>query len=121
MTQIYARIENGKVTNIILAEADFIESGAVGDPSKWIDTTDHKNKPGVGSLHHAELNGFVHTKPYPNWFWSKSEKVEKSEIPKKDYKLLLKRLQIKDIDLDYLIDKHPDFINEELKWFKKEI
>jgi hypothetical protein len=67
MTQIYARIENGKVTNIILAEADFIESGAVGDPSKWIDTTDHKNKPGVGSLHHAELNGFVHTKPYPNW------------------------------------------------------
>ena len=63
---------------------------------------------------------FIITKPYPNWFWSKSEKVEKSEMPKKDYRLLLKSLQIKDIDLDYLIDRHPDFIQEELKWLKKE-
>ena len=62
---------------------------------------------------------FILTQPYPNWFWSKGEKVEKTELPKKDYKSLLKILQLKDIDLDYLIDKHPEFIKEELTWLKK--
>lgn len=62
---------------------------------------------------------FFENKPYPNWFWSKGDKADKSEIPEKDYKALLKILQIKDIDLDYLIDKHPEFIKEELTWLKK--
>jgi hypothetical protein len=57
--------------------------------------------------------------PYPNWFWSKSEKGEKSEIIDKDYKLLLQKLKIKDIDLDYLIEHHIDFIKEELKYYKQ--
>jgi len=62
---------------------------------------------------------FMLKQPYPNWFWSKSEKGEKSEISEKDYKLLLQRLKIKDIDLDYLIENHPDFIKEELIYIKK--
>jgi hypothetical protein len=46
---------------------------------------------------------FIKDKPYPNWFWSKGEKAKKSEIPDKDYRLLLQNLKVKDIDLDYLI------------------
>ena len=61
---------------------------------------------------------FIKDKPYPNWFWSKGEKAEKSEIPDKDYKLLLQRLKIKDIDLDYLIENHIDFIKDKLKYYK---
>jgi hypothetical protein len=61
---------------------------------------------------------FMLNKPYPNWFWSKSEKVEKSDISEKEYKLLLLNLKIKDIDLDYLIQHHIDFIKEELKYYK---
>ena len=61
---------------------------------------------------------FMKSQPYPNNFWSKTPKVEK-EIPEKEYKLLLKSLEIKDIDLDYLMDKHPDFIKEELTYLKK--
>ena len=61
---------------------------------------------------------FMKDKPYPNWFWSKSDKVEKSDIPEKDYKLLLMKLKINDIDLDYLINKNPDFIKDELKYYK---
>ena len=61
---------------------------------------------------------FMKSEPYPNNFWSKTTKVEK-EIPEKEYKLLLKHLRIKDIDLDYLLDKHPDFIKEELTYLKK--
>jgi hypothetical protein len=62
---------------------------------------------------------FMKGKPYPNWFWSKIEKVEKSKIPNIDYKLLLQKLKIKDIDLDYLIEHHIDFIKEELVYIKK--
>ena len=64
--------------------------------------------------HHFMLN-----KPYPNWFWSKSEKVKKSDISEKEHKLLLLNLKIKDIDLDYLIEHHIDFIKEELTYIKK--
>ena len=62
---------------------------------------------------------FMKDKPYPNWFWSKSEKSEKSDIPNKDHKLLLQKLNIKDIDLDYLIEHNSEFIKEELKRFKE--
>jgi hypothetical protein len=61
---------------------------------------------------------FMLDKPYPNWFWSKSDKTEKSVISDKDYKLLLQKLKIKDLDLDYLIMKHFEFIKEELKYYK---
>ena len=62
---------------------------------------------------------FMHDKPYPKWFWSKSEKSEKSEVSEKDYKLLLSKMKIKDIDLDYLIENHLDFVKEELKYYKQ--
>jgi len=61
---------------------------------------------------------FMKSNPYPSWIWSKSEK-EKPLIPESDYKLLLHKLKIKDIDLDFLLEKHFDFIKEELNYYKK--
>jgi hypothetical protein len=62
---------------------------------------------------------FMKDKPYPQWFWSKSDSKQKSELNEKDYKLLIMRLNVKDSDLDYLIDKFPYFIKEELKYYKQ--
>jgi len=61
---------------------------------------------------------FMLSQPYPRWFWSKSEKSEKSDISEKDFNLLLLKLRIKKEDLEYLIDKHSSFVKEELKFFK---
>jgi len=60
---------------------------------------------------------FMLNKPYPKWFWSKSKK-EKPIIPDKDFKLLMRKLNLKDLDVEYLIENHFDFIKEELKYFK---
>lgn len=63
---------------------------------------------------------FMKNKPYPNWFWSKSPKSESSDLAEKDFKLLLLKLGLKDSDLIYLIEKHPEFIKEELKFYKSQ-
>lgn len=62
---------------------------------------------------------FMKTEPYPDWFWSKSEKSDKQVLAPKDYKMLLVSLKVKPDDLDYLIEKHFDFVKEELSYLKK--
>ena len=62
---------------------------------------------------------FMKTQPYPSWFWSKPKSSEKSKITNKEFISLQKHLQMKDIDLKYLIDNYFDFVKEELKYLKK--
>lgn len=62
---------------------------------------------------------FMKDKPYPAWFWSKSDKVEKSVLSESERKILRYKLNIKESDLDYLIENHFDFIKEELTYYKK--
>jgi hypothetical protein len=62
---------------------------------------------------------FMKGKPYPNWFWSKSDKEEKSELSESDRNILRHKLKIKEFDLDYLIKNHFEFIKEELNYYKK--
>lgn len=62
---------------------------------------------------------FMLSEPYPSWFWSKSESKDKSQVPEKDFNLLRMKLHIKKEDLEYLIEKHFDFIKEELDFYKK--
>lgn len=35
----FAKVENGIVTNVIVAEQEFINTGALGDPSQWVQTS----------------------------------------------------------------------------------
>jgi len=61
---------------------------------------------------------FMKTEPYPDWFWSKSPKQEKA-IPEKEYRSLLRHLKIKEQDLDYILERFPEFAKEELAYLKK--
>jgi hypothetical protein len=62
---------------------------------------------------------FMKNEPYPKFFFSKSDTKDKSGLTKKEYKMLLVSLKIKPDDLDYLIEKHFDFIKEELSFLVK--
>lgn len=78
----FAQIDdNNIVVQVIVAEQDFIDSGAVGDSSKWIQTSyntyggEHrnggtplrKNYAGIGYTYDPTMDAFIPPKPYPSW------------------------------------------------------
>lgn len=78
----YALIDNDNiVTQVIVAEQDFIDSGAVGDPARWIQTSYNtyggqhklngiplrKNFAGIGFTYDSVNDAFIPQKPYPSW------------------------------------------------------
>lgn len=77
----YAQVINGTVTQVIVAEQDFINTGAVGDPSQWIQTSYNtqggvhrlggtplrKNYAGIGFVYDADRDAFYAPRPYPSW------------------------------------------------------
>lgn len=87
---------------------------------KYVDKSNYMNLKGMDKVLVMDLwYYFMLKEPFPKWFWSKSDKVDKTEMPEKDFKLLLIKLKVKPDDIIYLIDKHPEFIKDELAYYKK--
>ena len=76
----FAKVENGIVTQVIVAEEDFIATGALGDPAGWIQTSyrtignQHPegtplrgNYAGIGFTYDAQNDVFYAPQPYPSW------------------------------------------------------
>jgi hypothetical protein len=69
------------VIQVIVAEQDFIDSGAVGDPANWIQTSYNtragvhvlggtplrKNYAGIGYTYNRSMDAFVPPQPFPSW------------------------------------------------------
>lgn len=77
----FAKVENGIVTDVIVADQEFIDTGALGDPSMWIQTSYNtfggqhrsggtplrKNYAGIGYLYMADIDAFVPPKTFDSW------------------------------------------------------
>jgi len=68
----FAKIDNNNiVTDVIVAEQDFINSGVVGDSFLWIQTSYNKNFrknfAGIGYTYDKTRDAFIPPKPYPSW------------------------------------------------------
>ena len=67
----FAKLDNNVVTEVIVAEQDFINSGAVGDSFLWVQTSYsgsfRKNYAGVGYTYDKVRDAFIAPKPYPSW------------------------------------------------------
>jgi len=74
----FAKVENGVVTQVIVAEQDVIDSGAVG--TGWVQTSYNthggqhpegrplrKNYAGLGYTYDAERDAFIPPKPFASW------------------------------------------------------
>jgi len=68
----FAKIDNNNiVTDVIVAEQDFINSGVVGDSFLWIQTSYNKNFrknfAGIGYTYDKTRDAFIPPQPYPSW------------------------------------------------------
>jgi hypothetical protein len=74
----FAQVENGIVTQVIVAEQDVIDSGLFG--SGWIQTSYNtaggqhpegrplrKNYAGIGYTYDSDRDAFIPPQPYPSW------------------------------------------------------
>ena len=72
----FAKVENNIVTQVIVAEQEFIDSGAVGDPSQWIQTSYNGNirntYAGIGYIYNADLDAFIAPQPFSSWVLNES-------------------------------------------------
>ena len=88
----FAKVENGLVTQVIVAEQDFIDSGAVGHG--WIQTSYNtlggqhpenrplrKNYAGIGYSYNDVLDAFIAPQPYPSWILNKDTCLWDSPVP----------------------------------------
>jgi hypothetical protein len=74
----FAKVESGIVTQVIVAEQDFIDTGAVGDG--WVQTSYNthggqhpegiplrKNYAGIGYIYDSQRDAFIPPQPYASW------------------------------------------------------
>ena len=80
----YAKVIDGKVTQVIVAEADFFKSFVDSSPGTWIQTSYNtqgnkhpKGKPlrgnyaGIGYTYDATNDVFYAPQPFPSWILNK--------------------------------------------------
>jgi hypothetical protein len=61
---------------------------------------------------------FMKDKPYPKWFWSKTEKNKDSSFLDEELTLIKNNFEFNDSELEFLIKFHSDDIKEEIKYLK---
>lgn len=99
----FAEIENGIVKRVIVAEQDFIDSGAVGQPANWVQTSYNtiggvhilggkplrKNFAGVGFTYDTVRDAFIPPKLFASWHLNENTCLWDAPTPRpsdgKDY------------------------------------
>lgn len=101
----FAEIDNnGIVLRVIVAEQAFINSGHVGNPHSWIQTSYNthggkhmlngvplrKNYAGIGYTYDADRDAFIPPRPYSSWILDETTCLWTAPVPKpnddSDYK-----------------------------------
>lgn len=91
----FAEVENGTVLRVIVAEQSFIDSGAVGEPSRWVQCSYNtrggvhvlggvplrKNYPGPGWTYDSARDAFYAWRPYPSWKLNEESCLWEPPIP----------------------------------------
>lgn len=77
----YAKVVNGLVVDVIVAEAEFFDTFVDSSPGQWIQTSYNtlggvhktggtplrKNYAGIGFTYNTQLDAFIPPKPFASW------------------------------------------------------
>jgi len=84
----FAKLNNNIVTEVIVAEQDFINSGAVGDSFNWVQTSYNgnfrKNYAGVGYTYDATRDAFIAPQPFNSWILNEDTCQWEAPVPYPD-------------------------------------
>jgi hypothetical protein len=95
----FAKVENGIVTYVIVAEQNVIDTGLFGDPSIWVQTSYNtfagkhqlggtplrKNYAGVGSIYDSVRDAFYLPQPFASWILNEETCLWEPPVPVPDY------------------------------------
>jgi hypothetical protein len=81
----FAEIDSdGNILRVIVAEQDFINSGVLGDPQNWIQTSYtnriRKNYASIGGKYDRVLDAFIPPKPFNSWILNEQTCLWESPI-----------------------------------------
>ena len=100
----YAKVVDGKVTQVIVAKEDFFQTFVDSSPGQWIKTSYNtrggihyepnsdtpspdqskslrKNFAGIGYSYDATLDAFIPPKPYPSWILDEDTGLWNAPVP----------------------------------------
>lgn len=90
----FAKVIDGKVTQVIVAEPEFFNTFVDSSPGEWIQTSYNtrggvhpdglplrKNYAGVGYSYDAGRDAFIPPKPYPSWTLNEESCLWSSPVP----------------------------------------
>jgi hypothetical protein len=90
----YAKVNNGIVVQVIVAEADFFNTFVDSSPGQWIQTSYNthgnqhpQNRPlrgnyaGIGYTYNTSNDVFYAPQPYPSWTLNQSTWLWESPVP----------------------------------------
>jgi hypothetical protein len=97
----FAKVENGKVAQVIVAEQDFISTGALGDPANFVQTSYNTrgnvhygadgqpddgvalrgNYAGIGYTYDSEHDVFYAPQPFPSWTLNETSWIWEAPTP----------------------------------------
>ena len=90
----FAKVENGVVAQVIVAEQDVIDSGIFGEG--WVQTSYNtnggvhangntplrKNYAGIGYAYDSQRDAFIPPQPYPSWALNEDTCLWDAPVPK---------------------------------------
>ena len=94
----YAKVNNGIVEQVIVAEAEFFQTFIDTSPGTWIQTSYNtrggvhtlggtplrKNFAGIGYTYDAEKDAFIAPKPFPSWVLDEETCVWNAPVSRPD-------------------------------------
>jgi hypothetical protein len=87
MATYFAELNQDKtVKRVIVADQEFINSGAVGNPENWVETTldgsKGKNYAAIGHTYDKDRDAFISPKPFDSWTLDEATARWKAPIEK---------------------------------------
>lgn len=94
----FAKVLDGKVTQVIVAEPEFFENFVDNSPGEWIQTSYNtyggvhknggtplrKNFAGIGYTYDRELDAFIPPQPYASWILNEDTCLWDAPVPVPD-------------------------------------